>query len=441
MVVVGGGFGGLEFAKSMAGADVDLTLIDRENHHCFQPLLYQVATAALSPAEVAWPIRAILRKQANATVLMAEVTGIDRAAQTVVAGGKVIPYDYLVVATGATHSYFGHDDWAAVAPGLKRIEDATRIRRNILLAFERAELTDDLDERGRLLNFVVVGGGATGVELAGAISEVARQTLARDFRRVDPRTACIVVVEAGPRLLPAFPEDLSDYARKMLEKMGCEIRVNTRVTGVDPHGVDSSEGRIAAGTILWAAGVMASPAAAWLGAEADRAGRVRVTTGLSLPDDDKIFVIGDTAAVSGPDGKPVPGIAPAAKQMGSYAAEAIRANLVGRATAPFSYSHGGDLATIGRKAAVVKIGRMKLTGLLGWLAWSLAHVYFLIGVRNRLIVALSWAWTYLTFQRGVRLVTLQPDPFGFAGRPDKPSAAQMDYMKPEAEEVAAKRLS
>lgn len=280
VVVIGGGFGGLEAAKRLASADVDLTLIDRENHHCFQPLLYQVATAALSPAEVAWPVRAILRKQANATVLMAEVTGVDRAARTVQAGGKTIAYDYLVVATGATHSYFGHDEWAWVAPGLKRIEDATRIRRAILLGFECAELTDDVDERVRLLTFLIVGGGPTGVELAGAISEIARQTLARDFRRVDPRSAQIILVEAGPRLLAAFPDDLSGYTRATLERMGVIVRVNTLVTGLDAAGADTSEGRIEAATILWAAGVIASAAAAWLGADADRAGRVRVTPGL-----------------------------------------------------------------------------------------------------------------------------------------------------------------
>jgi NADH dehydrogenase len=422
VVIVGGGFGGLEAVKRLAGADVDLTLIDRENHHCFQPLLYQVATAALSPAEVAWPVRAILRNQSNATVLMAEVTDVDRSARTVRAGGKVIPYDYLVVAAGATHSYFGHDEWAPVAPGLKRIEDATFIRRNILLAFERAELTDDPEERGKLLTFVIVGGGATGVEIAGAISEVARQTLARDFRRVDPRTAQIVLVEAGPRLLPVFPTDLSDYTRRTLEKMGVTVRLNTLVTSLDASGANTSEGRIEAATILWAAGVVASPAAAWLGVGGDRAGRVRVTSELRLADDRRVFVIGDTAAVMGPDGKPVPGIAPAAKQMGRYVADAIRADLGGRPIGPFSYRHQGDLATIGRKAAVVKIGRVKLTGFPGWLVWSLAHVYFLIGVRNRFVVAMNWAWTYLTFQRGARLVTL-PSAFPRAEHQREPPAS------------------
>ncbi|MDB5644307.1 MAG: FAD-dependent oxidoreductase [Hyphomicrobiales bacterium] len=426
VVVLGGGFAGLETAKRLAEADIDLTLIDRENHHCFQPLLYQVATAALSPAEVAWPVRAILRGQANATVLMAEVTGVDRSAQTVHAGGKAIAYDYLVVATGATHSYFGRDEWAAVAPGLKRIEDATRIRRNILLAFERAELTDDPEERIRLLTFVIVGGGPTGVEMAGAISEVARQTLARDFRRIDPSTAGIILVEAGARLLPAFPDDLSAYTRETLERMGVTVRLNTRVTNLDADGADTSEGRIQAATILWAAGVTASPAAAWLGAEPDRAGRVRVTPGLRLPDDPQVFVIGDTASVAAPDGSPVPGIAPAAKQMGRYAAAGILADLGGRTLGPFAYRHAGDLATIGRKAAVVKMGRVKLTGFVGWLVWSLAHVYFLIGLRNRFVVALSWAWTYLTFQRGARLVTLQPDLFTVGRKGEPQSAAPVD---------------
>jgi NADH dehydrogenase len=311
-----------------------------------------------------------------------------------------------VLATGATHAYFGHDEWAAYAPGLKRIEDATRIRRGILIAFEQAELIADTDERRRLLTFVIVGGGATGVEMAGAIAEVARQTLAADFRRIDPRSARIVLIEAGPRLLPAFPPEQSDFVRAALMRAGVDVKTDTRVTSCDARGVDIDGGRIDAGTLIWAAGVVASPAAAWLGADADRAGRVRVNRDLSLPGHSEIFVIGDTAAVSEPDGRPVPGMASAAKQMGKYVGKLIAARVAGRpAPAPFRYRHLGELATIGRRAAVVKLGRLQLQGFIGWLFWAAVHIYFLIGVRNRFVVAFSWLWTYVTFQRGARLIT------------------------------------
>jgi NADH dehydrogenase len=317
-------------------------------------------------------------------------------------------YDHLVVATGATHSYFGHDEWASLAPGLKRIEDATRIRRNILLAFERAEATEDPAARERYLTFTIVGGGATGVEMAGAISEVAQQSLARDFRRVDPRQAKIILVEAAPRLLGAFPEDLSAYTYRALQKMGVDVRLNTRVMSLDARGADTSAGRIESATLIWAAGVRASKAAQWLGAESDAAGRVIVDDHLRLTDDERVFVIGDTASVKLANGGRAPGIAPAAKQMGRYVARCIRAEYAGETSLPFAYKHSGDLATIGRKAAVVKLDSMELTGFAGWLVWSLAHIYFLIGVRNRFIVALSWMFTYLTFQRGARLAT-QPE--------------------------------
>jgi NADH:quinone reductase (non-electrogenic) len=313
VVIVGAGFAGMEAAKALAGARSQVTLIDRHNHHCFQPLLYQVATAALSPADVAWPIRHILRRQENATVLMAEVTGVDAAAHLVHTDSVTVRYDYLVVATGATHSYFGHDRWAKFAPGLKRIEDATAIRRRFLIAFERAELVVEGNSRKRLLTFVIVGGGPTGVEMAGAMAEVARQTLAADFRHIDPRTSRILLLEAGPRLLPAFPEDLACYAHDALEHMGVEVRTSTRVTDCDGDGISLEDGqRIEAGTIVWAAGVVASPAAAWVDAERDRAGRVKVGSDLSVPGKPNVFVIGDTAAVD-TQGLPVPGVAPAAK--------------------------------------------------------------------------------------------------------------------------------
>jgi NADH:ubiquinone reductase (H+-translocating) len=406
VVIVGAGFGGIEAAHTLAKTPVDVTIVDRPNHHCFQPLLYQVATAALSPADVAWPIRHIFRRQANTTVLMAEVRGVDTGRRIVQADAAEIPYDYLVLATGAAHSYFGHDEWADAAPGLKRIEDATRIRRRILLAFERAELAHDEAERRRLLTFVIVGAGATGVEMAGAIAEVARQTLAMDFRRIDPRSARILLIEAGPRVIPTLPDNLSDYVRATLARMGVEIMTATRVTGCDLRGVDTDHGRIDASTIIWAAGVMASAAANWIGAEHDRAGRIEVTADLSVPGHPEIFAIGDTAAADGPDGRPVPGIAPAAKQMGGYVGRLIAARATGAAAPPpFRYRHQGDLAAIGRRAAVVKLGRMELKGFLGWLFWGLVHIYFLVEVRGRFIVAFTWLWEYLTYQRGARLIT------------------------------------
>jgi len=406
IVIVGAGFGGLSAARALRRSPADVTLVDRQNHHCFQPLLYQVATAALSPADVAWPIRHILRAQDNVTVLMEEVRGVDLAQKLLRTDFKDIAFDYLVIATGATHAYFGHDDWSAFAPGLKRIEDATRIRRSILIAFERAELTDDADERRRLLTFVVVGGGATGVEMAGAIAEVAGQTLANDFRRIDPRSAHIILVEAGPRLLPSFPANQADYVRTVLTKAGVEVKTDTRVTGCDAGGVELDSGRLDAATTIWAAGVVASPAAAWLGAEADRAGRIKVGPDLSVPDHPDIFVIGDTATITDANGRPVPGIAPAAKQMGQYVGKLIAKRIAGQAApGPFRYLHLGELATIGRRAAVVKFGWLELRGFIGWLFWSVVHIYFLIGIRNRFIVAFSWLWSYLTFQRGARLIT------------------------------------
>lgn len=411
IVIVGAGFGGLEAARALRKARADVVVIDRQNHHCFQPLLYQVATAALSPADVAWPIRRILRKQGNATVLMTEVRGIDAADRIVRTDSGGVPYDILVLATGATHSYFGHEEWAAVAPGLKRIEDATRIRQRILIAFERAELASREDERRRLLSFVIVGGGATGVEMAGAIAEVARQTLALDFRRIDPKASRIILIEAGPRVMPAFPQSLADYAVRTLVRKGVEVMTSTRVVGCDSNGVTLEHGRIETATIIWAAGVVASPAARWLDAEHDRAGRILVRPDLSVPDHPEIFAVGDTVALMGQPA--IPGIAPAAKQMGRYAGALIAARLAGTgAPKPFRYRHQGDLATIGRRAAVVKLGRIELKGFIAWLFWCVVHIFFLIEVRDRFVVAFTWLWDYLTFQRGARLITGVPPPDG-----------------------------
>jgi NADH:quinone reductase (non-electrogenic) len=405
-VIVGAGFGGIEAAKALARSPVDVIVIDERNHHCFQPLLYQVATAALSPADIAWPIRSMLRQQDNARVMLARVTAVSQADRIVRTDSGSVPYDYLVLATGAKHFYFGHDEWGKFAPGLKHIEDATRIRRRILLAFERAELTASEEERRRLMTFAIIGGGPTGVEMAGAIAEVARQTLRSDFRRIDPMASRIVLLEAGPRLLPSFPEHLARYAQSTLEQMGVEVLTSARVTGCDENGVQLGNERIEACTSIWAAGVIASPASSWVDAERDRTGRIKVLPNLSIDGAPDIFAIGDTALIVDKDKRPVPGIAPAAKQMGQYVGRLIDARVRGKAEPPpFAYRHYGDLATIGRKAAVVKLGRISLTGLVGWLFWSVAHIYFLIGVRNRFVVAFTWLWSYLTFQRGARLIT------------------------------------
>jgi len=405
VLIVGGGFGGIACAKALKHAEVDITLIDRNNHHCFQPLLYQVATAALSPNQIAWPIREVMRTQANVTTLMANVERIDATAHILHAGGHTLAYDFLVLATGATHSYFGHDDWADVAPGLKSLDDATAIRRRLLMRVEEAELSDDEAERRRLLTFVIVGGGPTGVELAGAFAEVAGHALRKDFRRIDPRSARVVLIEAAPQVLPVYPAALAAYAGRELARKGVDVRTHTMVTACDARGADTSGGRIEAATIVWAAGVQASPAAQWLGAAHDRAGRVQVAPNLTAPGHPEIFVIGDAAMVKNADGKPTPGIAPAAKQMGEYVARIIRARIAGRPVpAPFVYKHYGDLATIGRNSAVVKLDPLRLTGFIGWAFWSVAHIYFLIGARNRIAVAFNWLWDYVTYRRGVRLI-------------------------------------
>jgi NADH dehydrogenase len=408
VVILGAGFGGLEATKALGRAPVEITLIDRQNYHCFQPLLYQVATAALSPADIAWPIRHILRQQKNATVFMAEVIGIDVGARVVNTKAGLFSFDFLVIATGARNSYFGRDRWAEIAPGLKRIEDATRIRRSILSSFEEAELTRDAAERKRLLTFVIIGGGPTGVEMAGAIAEVARQTLARDFRRIDPRTARIVLIEAGPRLLPTFSEQHSSYARDTLVAMGVDVMTSSPVLECDTRGLELAGGRIEAGSVIWAAGVMASPAAQWVSAEHDRSGRIVVRPDLSLQGLKNVFVIGDTASVKDASGRSVPGLASAAKQMGKYVGKLIAARVAGESLPPFRYRHEGSLATIGRRAAVVELSPIQLKGFMGWIFWSAVHIYFLIGLRNRFVVAVTWLWSYVTFKRGARLITEVP---------------------------------
>ena len=408
VVVIGGGFGGLEVTRALRSVPVEVTLVDQKNHHCFQPLLYQVATAALSPAEIAWPIRSILSGQLNAAVVMAKVMGIDMSARLVLTNRTApISFDFLILASGATHSYFGHDEWAAYAPGLKRVEDATEIRRRLLFAFEMAEIEPDARRRERLLTFVVIGGGPTGVELAGAIAELSRFALAGDFRHIDPRSTRVVLVEAGERILPAFDPKLSANAAGRLRDMGVDVRTSTRVTDCGPDGIATADGRsIEAGNILWAAGVRASPAAEWIGCPGDRAGRIEVDADLSVPGRPGVFAIGDTALVRSAQGTAVPGIAPAAKQMGRYVGKVIAARVSGASgpRKPFRYRHYGDLATIGRKSAVVQVGRFRLTGLAGWLFWSVVHIYFLIGARNRIIVATEWVWDYFTLKRGARLI-------------------------------------
>lgn len=427
VVIIGGGFGGLQAAKALANAAVEITLLDRQNHHCFQPLLYQVATATLTPADIAWPIRSILSRQRNVRVLMANVEGVDVDRRVVRTNGGDFSYDQLVIATGATHAYFGHEEWAPHAPGLKRIEDATEIRRRILTAFERAELADELAERQALTTFVVVGGGPTGVEMAGAIADMAREALPRDFRNVDPGQARVLLIEAGPRVLAAFPEALSAYAEAALTKRGVDVQTGTPVTEIGPGRVSFDNRTIQAGAVVWAAGVAASAAADWLSADRDRAGRVRVEDDLTVPGRPEIFVIGDTAAVGTEDGGTVPGIAPAAKQMGQYVASVIAARAGGRPTPTrFRYRHQGDLATIGRKAAVVKLRRVTLRGFIGWAFWGFAHVYFLIGLRNRIAVAFSWIWDYMTFGRRARLITEPanaPPALAEPGGPSSPPSA------------------
>lgn len=405
VVIVGGGFGGLAAARSLRRAPVHVTLVDRRNHHLFQPLLYQVATAGLSPADIAYPIRAILSRQANANVLLAEAVSVDVAAHELVLKDGRLAYDYLVLATGARHAYFGHDEWEPLAPGLKSLEDALEIRRRILLAFEKAERETDPDARRALLTIAVIGGGPTGVELAGAIAEIARQVMKDDFRAIDPTETRVVLIEAGPRVLATFPESLSARAAQALAKRGVEVRTDTRVTGIDTGSVTLGNERLAAATVLWAAGVAASPLVASLGAPLDRAGRVHVESDCTIPGHPDIFVIGDAATATQANGAPLPGIAPVAMQQGRYVARTITESLAGGPREPFVYRDKGNLATIGRAAAVAHIGRVKLSGLVAWFLWLVIHIMYLVGFRSRLVVLIEWAWAYVTMSRGARLIT------------------------------------
>ena len=421
MAVLGAGFAGLAAARALARAPVKVVVVDRRNHHLFQPLLYQVAAAALNPADIAQPIRRVLRRQRNAEVLLAEVTGVDLARRRVLLADGEIEYQQLILATGATHSYLGHPDWAALAPGLKTVEDALEIRRRVLTAFERAEREPDAGRRRALMTFVIVGGGPTGVELAGALAEIARRTLAADFRHIAPERSRVVLVEAAPRVLPTYPEALSGSARRQLERLGVEVHTGAPVSAIDEGGAVVAGDRLEAATVLWAAGVEASPLARSLRTALDRAGRVRVNPDLSVPGHPEAYVVGDLAWLE-EDGRPIPGVAPAAIQEGRHAAKNVLRALRGEPGLPFHYRDKGLLATIGRGAAVAAIGRVRLTGLLAWLAWLLVHIYFLIGFRNRLAVLLQWAWSYLTFERGARLITETSEQWRLGGGIHAPSA-------------------
>lgn len=410
VVIVGAGFGGLQAARALRHAPVQITVIDHHNYHLFQPLLYQVATADLSPADIAAPIRNILRKQRQTSVMLAEVTGVDLQAQQVLLHDQAIPYDYLVVATGAHHSYFGHEEWADAAPGLKSLDDAAQLRRKLLLAFEAAECETDPLVRQALLTFVLVGAGPTGVELAGAMAELAHATLAGDFRAIDPASARILLVEAAPRILQAFPPALAEKARRALEQRGVEVHTGTPVEAIDADGVVMGGERIQARTVIWTAGVAASPAGAWLGAQVDRAGRVIVTDHLALPHHANVFVIGDTASVS-QQGKALPGVAPVAMQEGRYVARAIHEQMEGKTNLqPFHYHDKGNLATVGRAFGLTVFGPLRLAGWFAWILWLSVHIFYLIGFRNRLMVFLQWAWAYVTRKRSARLITCEPAP-------------------------------
>jgi NADH dehydrogenase len=407
VVVIGAGFGGIAAVSALKGANVDITIVDKRNHHLFQPLLYQVATSSLTTSDIAWPVRHLMKHRPEVRTLLGNVAGVDgRGKRVLLDDGGTVPFDSLIIATGARHAYFGHDEWAPFAPGLKTLEDATAIRRQLLVAFEHAERETDPRAREALLTFVLIGAGPTGVELAGAIMELARDTLRADFRSIAPEDARVVLIEAGDRVLPNFRPELSDYALNALRKLGVEVELGRPVTSVDDSGVVFGDRRLAAKTVIWAAGVQSSPAAQWLDVPADRAGRVKVEPDLTVPGYPDIFVVGDAATITMPNGRPVPGIGDAAKQGGRHAARIIRARLQGRAEPmPFRYSHLGDLATIGKRAAVIDFGWLQLKGWIAWWVWGIAHIYFLIGVRNRVFVALSWLWIYLLGQRGARLIT------------------------------------
>jgi NADH dehydrogenase len=405
VVIVGAGFGGLTAARALKNTDVQVTVVDRRNHHLFQPLLYQVATAGLSPGDIAAPIRAILARQQNARVLLEEVVGVDLAARKLKLHDGELEYDFLILATGARHAYFGHEDWEPMAPGLKTLEDALEIRRRILLGFEKAERETDAAKRSEFLTFVIVGGGPTGVELAGAIAEISRRVMVRDFRAIDPRAARVILIEAGPRILPSYPENLSAAAEASLKKLGAEVWTQASVTSVAPDQIVAGGRTLRAATVLWAAGVAASPLARSLGVELDRVGRAMVQPDLSLPGHPEAFVIGDLAAFTHQTGKPLPGIAPVAIQQGRHTARNILRAIRGMPSEPFHYSDKGNLATIGRAAAVVDFGKLKFSGFFAWVAWLCIHIFFLIGFRNRFVVLFDWAWAYFTNQRGARLIT------------------------------------
>jgi NADH dehydrogenase len=404
VVIVGGGFGGLYAARALGREPVEVTVVDRRNHHVFQPLLYQVAMAALSPGDIASPIRWILRKQKNAEVILAEATGFDLAGNRLILKDGALDYDYLIVATGATHFYFGHDEWRRTAPGLKTLEDALEIRRRVLIAFERAERETDPARRAAELTFVVIGGGATGVEMAGALAEISRHSLAREFRHFDPGSARILLIEGGPSILSTFPEDLRQAAMKDLQRLGVMVRTNSLVTNVSPGVVSVGSESIRAETVLWAAGVSASPLGAALGAPLDRAGRVKVLPDLTIPGAPNVFVIGDLANLAGDDGRPLPGVAQVAIQMGRHAVHNILRAIEHQPLRPFHYHDLGNMATIGRASAIADFGRFRLSGLIAWLAWLFVHILNLIGFRNRLVVMIQWAWAYFTYQRAIRLI-------------------------------------
>ena len=434
IVIVGGGFGGLAAISELKGVDADIALIDRRNHHLFQPLLYQVATTSLGPSEIAWPIRQLVHKRQEVTTLLGEVSGVDDDAKLVhIKGGPDVPFDYLILATGAQHAYFGHDDWEPFAPGLKTLEDATAMRRRLLMAFEKAEIETDPDKRRALLTFVIIGAGPTGVELAGAIIELGRITLRRDFRNIHPEDARVVLIEAGPRVLANFKPEMSAYAERALKELGVEIALNQAVTAVHVDGLEYGGTLLKSETIIWAAGVLASPAAKWLGVEADRAGRIKVNPDQSVPGHPAIFAIGDTALLP----KPIPGIGDAAKQAGRAAAKTVKARLRGDTTAmPFHYKHLGDIATIGRSRALIDFGWIRLTGWIGWWAWGLAHIYFLIGLKNRIFIALNWLWIYLSGYRSARLIT--QDMPGVSASPADAAAPAGKAAAPPPDSTAAR---
>ena len=432
IVIVGAGFAGLNAARALAGKPVQVTIVDRKNHHTFQPLLYQVATGGLSPGEIAAPIRSVFRGDTDVVSLMEEVQGFDLERKVVKTSEQELSYDYLVVAAGATHAYFGHDEWEPYAPGLKTIEDALEIRRRVLLAFELAERQAIAGEAGEPLNFVVVGGGPTGVELAGTLAEISRHVLAKEFRSIDPARARIMLLEGGPRVLAAYPPDLSHSAQQQLEKLGVEVRTNAMVTLVEPGAVRVADTRIVAAVVLWAAGVAASPLGKMLAVPCDRAGRVLVKPDLTIPGHPDVFVVGDLASVRDDHGQPVPGLAPAAIQEGKYVAKTILGDLKGKARKNFHYWDKGTLATIGRAAAVAQFGKLHISGFIAWLSWLFIHIFFLIGFRNRLLVFIQWAWSYVTYERGARLITGDTTLPGWVGMHPMPEAAAKESDKRSA---------